>query len=196
MNREAANKQRMVWGVFLPALAFFALVAVFAMMLSRDDRDTSALPSALIARAAPDMQLPPVPGLLNAEGLPLPGLEPDKFIGKITLLNVWASWCAPCRQEHPYLMDLSNNPKLQIVGLNHKDKPENAVQFLNSLGNPYDMVGADNKGRVSIEWGVYGVPETFLIGPDATIRFKHTGPLDPKIIARDLLPEIDKLVAE
>lgn len=193
MSERAAKKPRISWGVFLPALAFFALAIVFAIMLSREGRDTSALPSALIGRTAPAVSLPPVTGLIDDNGVPIPGLEPAVFLGKISLLNVWASWCAPCRQEHPYLMALSQDPRLQIVGLNHKDKSENAVQFLSALGNPYDLVGADSNGRASIEWGVYGVPETFLVGPDATIRYKHTGPLTPEIIERDLMPEIDLL---
>ena len=193
MSEEIAKTPRIAWGVFVPALAFFALVIVFAIMLTQEGRDTSALPSALIGRAAPTTPLPPVPGLIDANGLPLPGLEQGQFVGKISLVNVWASWCAPCRAEHPYLMDLSEDPRLQIVGLNHKDKSENAVQFLSTLGNPYDLVGADGNGRASIEWGVYGVPETFLVGPDAMIRYKHTGPLTPEIIERDLMPEVLKL---
>lgn len=193
MSEEAAKKPRVSWGVFVPALAFFALVVVFAIMLSREGRDTSVLPSALIGQAVPNTPLPPVPGLIDANGVALPGLEPEQLLGKISLVNVWASWCAPCRQEHPYLMDLAEDPRLQIVGLNHKDKAENATQFLTSLGNPYDFVGADSNGRASIEWGVYGVPETFLVGPDGTIKYKHTGPLTPEIIARDLMPEIDLL---
>lgn len=193
MSEEIAKKPRIAWGVFVPALAFFALVIVFAIMLTQEGRDTSALPSALIGRVAPTTPLPPVPGLIDANGLPLPGLEQGQFVGKISLVNVWASWCAPCRAEHPYLMDLSEDPRLQIVGLNHKDKSENAVQFLSTLGNPYDLVGADGNGRASIEWGVYGVPETFLVGPDAMIRYKHTGPLTPEIIERDLMPEVLKL---
>ena len=195
MSEKVVKKPRLAWGVFVPALAFFALVVVFAIMLTQEGRDTSTLPSALIGLAAPQTPLPPVAGLFDATGAPVPGLKPDQLLGKISLVNVWASWCAPCRQEHPFLMSLAEDPRLQIVGLNHKDKSENAVQFLDSLGNPYDLVGADTNGRASIEWGVYGVPETFLVGPDATIRYKHTGPLTPEIIERDLMPEIEKLSA-
>ena len=194
MSEEVAKKPRIAWGVFVPALAFFALVIVFAIMLTQEGRDTNSLPSALIGRTAPTTPLPPVNGLVDTNGVPVPGIEPEHLLGKISLVNVWASWCAPCRQEHPYLMDLSEDPRLQIIGLNHKDKSENAVQFLSALGNPYDLVGADSNGRASIEWGVYGVPETFLVGPDATIQFKHTGPLTPEIIERDLMPEVLKLV--
>lgn len=193
MSEEVTKKPRFGWGAFLPALAFFALVIVFAIMLSREGRDTSALPSALIGRSAPATLLPPVPGLVDANGAALPGLDPDQLLGKISLVNVWASWCAPCRQEHPYLMSLSEDPRWQIVGLNHKDKSENAVRFLTALGNPYDLVGADSNGRASIEWGVYGVPETFLVGPDATIQYKHTGPLTPEIIENSLMPALLKL---
>ena len=163
-------------------------------MLTQEGRDTSALPSALIGLAAPQTPLPLVPGILDSDGEQISGLEPENLLGKISLVNVWASWCAPCREEHPHLMALAEDERIQIIGMNHKDKAENAAQFLSSLGNPYDLIGADSNGRASIEWGVYGVPETFLVGPDATIVYKHTGPLSTEIVTQDLMPEIDKLV--
>lgn len=186
-------KPRRAWLAFLPVLAFVALVGVFAYLLGQDGRDTSALPSTLIDRAAPDMSLPPLEGLTDLAGKPLPGIDPAVFQGKISLVNVFASWCAPCRQEHPFLMALASDERLQIIGLNYKDKAANATAFLSELGNPYDAVGVDSNGRGGIEWGVYGVPETFLIGPDGLIRYKFTGPLDAQSVAEQLMPEIEKI---
>ncbi len=194
MSNGASNGPRKALGVFLPAVGFFLIVVVFAVMLTQEGRDTSALPSALIGLSAPQTSLPPVPGIVDADGEQVAGFEPAKLSGNISLVNVWASWCAPCREEHPLLMALAQDARLQIIGMNHKDKAENAAQFLSSLGNPYDLIGADINGRASIEWGVYGVPETFLVGPDGTVVFKHTGPLSEEIITQELMPEIDKLV--
>ena len=100
--------------------------------------------------------------------------------GDVVVVNVWASWCAPCRQEHPLLMELAKDPGIRLVGINYKDNPENARRFLGALGNPFAAVGADPNGRAAIDWGVYGVPETFVIGPDGTIRHKQIGPLTPE----------------
>ena len=188
------QKSGLKLGAYMPALVFFALVIVFAVMLTQEGRDTTALPSALIGKAAPQTDLPPIVGLETGDGLSIPGFNSNILTGKISIVNVWASWCAPCRQEHPYLMELANDSRLQIIGLNHKDKAENAVKFLDALGNPYNFVGADVNGRASIEWGVYGVPETFLVGPDGTIKFKHTGPLTPEIIAEEFMREIESIV--
>lgn len=193
MNDTVEKKPRAAWSVYAPALMFFALVGVFAVMLTQEGRDTSALPSALIGQDAPQIVLPPLEGLNDASGAALSGLDPAVFAGNITLVNVWASWCAPCREEHPYLTELSNDPRVQLVGLNYKDKTQNALRFLGNFGNPYDAVGVDNNGRAAIDWGVYGVPETFLVGPDGKIKFKFTGPLNPELIAKQLMPEIDKL---
>lgn len=193
MSDTPLKKPRAAWTVYIPALVFFALVGVFAVMLTQEGRDTTALPSALIGRDAPQTPLAPIEGLSDAQGNPLAGLDPAVFDGNITLMNVWASWCAPCREEHPYLSELSQDPRVQLVGLNYKDKTENALRFLGNFGNPYDAVGVDNNGRAAIEWGVYGVPETFLVGPDGKIRFKFAGPLNPDIIEKQLMPEIEKL---
>lgn len=97
--------------------------------------------------------------------------------GHPVVVNVWASWCGPCRQEHPLLVELAKDPSIRVVGINQRDDPDNARRFLGALGNPYAAVGLDPKGRASIDWGVYGVPETFIVGPDGTIRHKHIGPL-------------------
>ena len=110
----------------------------------------------------------------------MPGLSNADLKGRITVVNVWASWCGPCRQEHPLLVELAEDPSIRLVGINQRDDPDNARRFLGALGNPFAAVGTDPKGRASIDWGVYGVPETFIVGPDGTIRHKHIGPLTPE----------------
>jgi cytochrome c biogenesis protein CcmG/thiol:disulfide interchange protein DsbE len=174
--------------VFLPLAVFLALAGVFlAQLLS--GRDISTVPSALLGEQAPETSLPPLPGL------DLPGLSSVDFKGKVTLVNVWASWCAPCREEHPVLMALAQDKRVSIAGLNYKDRPENARRFLGDLGNPFMAIGIDEAGRTAIDWGVYGVPETFLVGRDGKILFKHVGPLTVDAARRMLLPEIEKAVA-
>ncbi len=173
----------------LPLLLFLALSAVFLMQLF-SGKDTSLVPSALIGRPAPQTDLPPL------EGMNLSGLSSEAFSGRVTLVNVWGSWCLPCRQEHPLLMQLATDKRVVIAGLNYKDKPENARRFLGDLGNPYDAIGVDQNGRAAIDWGVYGVPETFLVGPDGTIRYKHVGPFTPESIRESLMPEIEKALTE
>lgn len=174
--------------VLLPLLVFVGLAGLFlAQLLS--GRDVSAIPSALIGHPAPATSLPPL------EGLSLPGLESKDFAGKVTLVNVWASWCAPCREEHPVLLALSQDERFSVAGLNYKDSPDNARRFLGSLGNPYHAIGIDQNGRAAIDWGVYGVPETFVVGKDGKILFKHVGPLTPQSVSATLLPEIEKALA-
>jgi cytochrome c biogenesis protein CcmG/thiol:disulfide interchange protein DsbE len=166
----------------LPVLVFAALAALFLLRLYSGD--PSRVPSALIGRPVPDFALPPVAGLAAA-GQPVPGLSSaDLKGGKATLVNVWASWCAPCRQEHPALTELAKDASIRLVGVNYKDNPENARRFLGQLGNPFAAVGADPNGRAAIDWGVYGVPETFVVAPDGTIRYKHIGPILPVHLAR------------
>lgn len=174
--------------VLLPLLIFLALAVVFLMQLL-SGRDLSVVPSALVGHTAPKTVLPPL------EGISLPGLNSDEFIGKVTLVNVWASWCGPCRDEHPVIVSLAKDERLTIVGLNYKDKAENARRFLGDLGNPYDAVGVDPNGRAAIDWGVYGIPETFLVGKDGKIAFKHVGPMSPETVAATLMPEIEKAAA-
>ncbi len=161
----------------LPILVFTALTALFLIRLYAGD--PSKVPSALIGRPAPAFVLAPLPSLTR-DGAAVPGLSGDDLKGGVTVVNVWASWCAPCRQEHPLLMELAKNPAIRVVGIDYKDNPENARRFLGALGNPFAAVGADPSGRTAIDWGVYGVPETFIVGPDGTIRHKHIGPLTPE----------------
>lgn len=169
----------------LPALIFLALVILFLVRLSAGD--PSRVPSALIGRPVPSFALDPLPGLA-ANGQPVPGLSDAALkFGQVSIVNVWASWCGPCRQEHPALMDIAKDASVRVVGINYKDSPENARRFLGALGNPFAAVGVDPTGRTAIDWGVYGVPETFLVGPDGTIRYKHIGPILPE--HRDRLRE-------
>lgn len=177
---ETANKSS--WGRLLvlasPLLIFGALAAVFFFQLT-SGKDTSVLPSALIGKPAPQFDLGPLEGLNGATG-PVPGLKNDDLIGKVSLVNIFASWCAPCRVEHPVLIELAKRDGLNVVGINYKDKGENARRFLGALGNPYSRVGVDTKGRIAIEWGFYGIPETLLIDRDGTVLHKVVGPIDAK----------------
>jgi cytochrome c biogenesis protein CcmG/thiol:disulfide interchange protein DsbE len=171
----AAPRRRLIF--LLPVLVFVALAALFVFRLG--DGDPSKIPSALIGKPVPVFRLEPLEGLL-ADGKPVPGFSNEDLKGQVTVVNVWASWCAPCRQEHPLLVDLARDPSIRVVGINQKDNPDNARRFLGTLGNPFSAVGVDPNGRASIDWGVYGVPETFIVGPDGTIRYKQIGPLTPE----------------
>ena len=179
--------------IFAPLIVFGALVAVFFTQLM-SGRDTSELPSALIGKSVPQFDLPALPGL-KTNGEEVLGLKSEDFKGKVTLINIFASWCAPCRAEHPVLMSLSKSPNLTMFGINYKDIDENALRFLGALGNPYDRVGTDQKGRTAIDWGFYGIPETLLVGPDGIIRYKIVGPIGPKKF-NELKVEIEKLMKE
>jgi len=176
----------------LPAVIFAALAAVFYFGLGAGDH--SRIPSALIGRPAPPTALPPLEGLAR-DGAAVPGLDPAQFKGKVSVVNVWASWCVPCHDEAPLLTALSEDKRIQIVGINYKDKPDNARRFLGRYGNPFAVVGVDGNGRASIEWGVYGVPETFVVGRDGAIAFKLVGPVTPDNLDRVLKVEIDKALA-
>lgn len=173
----------------LPLIAFAALAALFWFRLGSGD--PSRIPSALIGRPAPQTALPPLEGLA-ANGIQVPGLDPAVFKGKVSVVNVWASWCVPCHDEAPLLIQLGRDKRLQIVGINYKDKPENARRFLGRYGNPYGIVGVDGNGRAAIEWGVYGVPETFVIGREGTIVYKMVGPVTAENMDTVLKVEIDK----
>jgi cytochrome c biogenesis protein CcmG, thiol:disulfide interchange protein DsbE len=184
---EAGPKPRKVF-VLLPLLVFLGLAGVFFARLMSGE-DISTVPSALIGQPAPITHLPPL------EGVDLPGLDSSAFAGRVTLVNVWSSWCVPCRQEHPLLFELSRDNRFTLVGLNYKDRPENARRFLGELGNPFRAIGVDAAGHTAIDWGVYGVPETYLVGKDGKILFKHVGPLTPESIAGEVMPQIEKALA-
>lgn len=187
---SGAGRRRLL--VLLPLIAFVALAALFYGRLFSGD--PSRIPSALIGRPAPALDLPPLEGLAR-DGQKVPGLTSAGLKGEVTVLNVFASWCVPCRDEHPFLVELSKMQGFRLVGLNYKDEAENARRFLGRFGNPYTAVGVDAGGRAAIDWGVYGVPETFVIGRDGRIAYKFIGPIDAQGLKQRLLPEIEKAKA-
>jgi cytochrome c biogenesis protein CcmG, thiol:disulfide interchange protein DsbE len=186
---SAAPPRRRPWLMALPLLLFAALAGLLLLRLGSGD--PSKIPSALIGRPAPQTALPPLQGLV-ADGADVPGLDPAVFKGKVSIVNVWASWCVPCHDEAPLLTELAKDKRLQLVGINYKDAPDNARRFLGRYGNPFGIVGVDGNGRAAIEWGVYGVPETFVVGREGTIVYKLVGPVTPENIDTVLKAEIDK----
>jgi cytochrome c biogenesis protein CcmG/thiol:disulfide interchange protein DsbE len=175
--------------MLLPLIFFAGLAVLFWFGLGAGD--PSRIPSALIGHPAPQTTLPPLEGL-QTNGTPLPGLDPAAFKGKVSVVNVWASWCVPCHDEAPLLTELGKDTRLQMVGINYKDTPENARRFLGRYGNPFGLVGVDANGRAAIEWGVYGVPETFIVGRDGKIAYKMVGPLAPDNFDSLMKAEIEK----
>jgi cytochrome c biogenesis protein CcmG, thiol:disulfide interchange protein DsbE len=188
-SREDSGKKRPNILILLPLIIFLALAALFFYRLGAGD--PSRLPSALIGRPVPATELPPLPGL-ERDGKAVPGVTTTIFQGAVTLVNVWASWCVPCHDEVPFLEQLSKDKRIQLVGINYKDAPDNARRFLNRYGNPFVATGRDESGRASIDWGVYGVPETFLVGRDGKIAYKLVGPITADNLTRTLNPEIEK----
>ncbi|MFT7134902.1 MAG: cytochrome c biogenesis protein CcmG/thiol:disulfide interchange protein DsbE [Akkermansiaceae bacterium] len=168
--------------VVAPAVAF-VLMAFFAWgLFSRDD----ALPSAMVDKSAPKFTLPPVLGSDD-------GLSTQDLVGHVSLVNVFASWCVPCRAEHPLFMELGEIGEVPLYGINYKDPPEQARAWLDELGDPYTRIGADRDGRVGIEWGVYGVPETYVIAADGTIAYRHVGPITRTILQDTIMPIVRNL---
>jgi cytochrome c biogenesis protein CcmG/thiol:disulfide interchange protein DsbE len=189
-DQNDGNPGERRWMAILPLIAFVALAGLFALRLNSGDPAT--LPSALIGQQAPAFDLPPLPcsqkpGLSNA----------DLRKGNTTVVNLFASWCGPCRIEHPMLKKLAENAALRamgvrLVGVDYKDDPANAKGFLAEAGDPYAAIGVDSSGRIGIDWGLTGVPETFIIRGDGTIAFKYTGPITEQALNDIVLPEIEK----
>jgi len=169
----------------LPVALFAALVVMFSIGLKHDPH---LLPSALIDRSVPDFALP---GLYDtAEGLSRKDLG-----GQVTLVNFFASWCAPCREEHAQLIALARRPGVTLDGIAYKDKPEDARRFLDGLGNPFRRIGVDPAGAAAIDFGVYGVPETYVVDASGHIRYRQVGPVTAADIAQKILPVIDRITA-
>ncbi len=172
------------WLTLLPLALFAGLAVLFFRGLSGDP---SQLPSALIGKPVPEFQLGPI------KDLGVPGFDAANLkSGGVTIVNVWASWCGPCRIEHPLLMELSKRADIQLFGINYKDEPENARRFLGSLGQPYAAIVSDEAGRAAVDWGVYGVPETYVVDGRGLIRYKWIGPLTSGGMAGTLKTEIEK----
>ncbi len=179
--RAPANRPRLAG--YIPLLVFLVMAVFFAIGLTMNPRD---IPSPLIGKPVPEFSLPPVKGRTL-------GLASADLRGEVSIVNVFASWCVACREEHPILMELGKNGTVPIHGLNYKDKPDDAQAWLDQLGDPYTRTGADISGRVAIDWGVYGVPETFVIDRDGRIVHKHIGAITPQALRDTIMPIIDKL---
>jgi cytochrome c biogenesis protein CcmG/thiol:disulfide interchange protein DsbE len=178
-------------GFFLPLIITVSLGVLFLVALRSGD--PSRLPSVLIGKPVPEFDLPAVEGIAQT-GKTTPGFSSaDLATGEVSIVNVWASWCGPCIQEHPLLVDLKEQHGLRLMGINYKDEPEAAQRFLTRLGNPFDALGADTSGRVAIDWGVYGVPETYVVDGKGEIVYKHVGPLTAEKIEGELLPVVAKV---
>ena len=176
--------------IALPLFVFLALAALFYFRLSAGD--PSQLPSVLIGKPAPAETLPPLEGLIR-DGRPVPGLDPAKFQGNVTIVNVWASWCEACRDEHPVLVDFAKRGVAPLLGLNYKDRRADALEWLKRFGDPYSTSIVDAEGKVGIDYGVYGVPETYVIDKQGIIRYKRIGPVTPEIVQNKLIPLITDL---
>ena len=170
----------------IPLVLFVVLALFLAVGLNLNPRD---IPSPFINKPAPQFSVPKLTA-------PTEKLSTDDLKGKVWLFNVWASWSVSCREEHPLLNQLAKQQAVTIIGLNYKDEPDSAKSWLENLGNPYNISIMDQDGRIGIDWGVYGVPETFVIDKKGVIRLKLTGPVTPEIIQQTLLPLIKQLQAE
>lgn len=168
---------------YIPLIVFFVMAVFLAIGLTMDPRE---IPSPLIGKPVPEFKLPPVKGRTQ-------GLASADLRGQVSIVNVFASWCVACREEHPVLLELSRKGIVPIHGLNYKDKPDDAQAWLDQLGDPYTRTGADISGRVAIDWGVYGVPETFVIDREGRIAYKHIGPVTPEALRDKLIPVITRL---
>ena len=188
MTSDSRQVRRSSGGYVLPLIVVTLMSAFFLLALRSGD--PSRLPSALIGKPVPQFSLAPIEGL---GGPSAPGVSSaDLANGEVTIVNVWASWCGPCIQEHPQLVALQQQKIARLIGINYKDEPAAARRFLTRHGNPFDAIGADTSGRVAIDWGVYGVPETYVVDGRGRIAFKFIGPLSASAIKNEILPAVAK----
>lgn len=186
----AQPRKRGLGWVVVPVLIFAAVVGLFAFALQTGD--PSKLPSALIGKPVPATEFAAVEDLIDA-GKPVQGFSTDSLKnGEVSVVNFWASWCVPCVQEHALLTALKEQTGVPIYGVNYKDQPVAARRFLGRFGNPFVAVGADPRGRGAIEWGVYGMPETFVVNGKGEIVYKHVGPISPETLSSKVIPAIER----
>ena len=164
----------------LPLAVFTAIAAYFAVPIIQK-KDPHTLPSALINKAAPAGTLPP---LITSK----PGIDANSLTGEVQLVNFFSSWCGPCRTEHPLLMEIAANKSVPLFGVNYKDKPNQAMNWLAELGDPFKRIGKDRDGRAAIDWGVYGVPETYVVDRSGRIQYRHVGPLSRQAFEETVMP--------
>lgn len=181
---------------FILPLVLFLGVGVF--LYRGLDRDPRYVPSPLIGKPAPEFSLPVLAssnGLADSTGTGESSFSPSQMAGKVWLFNIWGTWCAGCRDEHPVLVSLARQGTVEIVGLNYKDESDSAVRWLDELGDPYFVTAVDNDGRIGIDWGFYGAPETFVIDQSGIVRYKHIGPVTADDLNKSILPLISQLRA-
>ncbi|WP_321458760.1 DsbE family thiol:disulfide interchange protein [uncultured Cohaesibacter sp.] len=191
-------KRRFNIFILLPLLIFIGMAGLFGYQM-KFGSNPHDVPSVLINKAAPDFDLAALDasfGIRRPDGGIIPGFKTADFSGKVSVVNVWASWCPTCRDEHPLLIELTNDDRFDLIGLAYKDEPANSARFLKNHGNPFDKIGMDISGRVGIDWGVYGAPETFIVDNKGIIRYKHIGALTKRSLEDSFLPKLEEILAE
>ncbi|SNY90604.1 cytochrome c biogenesis protein CcmG, thiol:disulfide interchange protein DsbE [Cohaesibacter sp. ES.047] len=197
-DEETETKSRFNVLILLPLVVFLALAGLFMWQMA-SGTNPNLVPSVLINKPAPQFDLEPLDasfGIRTPDGGPISGFDTESFKGNVSVVNVWASWCPTCRDEHPLLLKMTEDNRFDLIGLAYKDEQANSARFLENHGNPFDKVGMDISGRVGIDWGVYGAPETFIVDRNGIIRYKHIGALTPQSLQASFLPKLEEILAE